>query len=224
MKKKISVGAIFIVVLFACNVFAAKTYKIDPTHSTVGFEVRHLQVGITRGVFTDYSGEVQFDKEKPEDFKAEGIIQTESIDTRLKARDDHLKNADFFDVKTYPTITVKSKKLIKKGDSYEMVADLTMRGVTREVSAPVTIRGPVKSPFGTEVIGISGEVVINRHDYGISWNAKMPDGGFVVGDDVKIIVDIEAHKKYHLTEEHPKADHPTEEHPKSDHPTGEHPK
>ncbi len=214
MWKRIAIGIITLVAISTNNVFAADTYKIDPTHSTVGFEVRHLRVGITRGVFTDYSGEIQFDKEKPEDFRAWGIIQTESIDTRLKARDDHLKGKEFFDVKTYPTITVKSKKLIKKGDSYEMFADLTMRGVTREVSAPVTIRGPVKSPFGTEVIGMSGEVVINRHDYGISWNAKMPGGGFVVGDDVKIIVDIEAQKKDHLTGEHPKADHPTGEHPK----------
>lgn len=183
------------ILLFTSSVFAADTYKIDPTHSTFGFAVKHMQVGVTRGIFTDFYGEITYDKDNLDDFKVWIIVKTQSINTKLEVRDKHLRNADFFDVENYPTIIFIGKKLLKNGNSYEIIGDLTMRGVTKEVSGHVTVRGPVQSPFGGEIIGISGEMVINRQDYNISWNDTMPGGGFVVGNDVKIIIDIEADKK-----------------------------
>lgn len=200
MDKRTRGGVIILAVLFSFtlftgNIFASDVYKIDPTHSTFGFAVRHMQVGVTRGVFTDYQGEIRYDQDNLDNFQAWVIIKTDSVDTRLAARDKHLRGADFFDVENYPTIVFRAKKLLKKGDGYEIIGDLTMRGVTKEVSGPVAIRGPAQSPFGGEIIGLSGETVINRQDYGISWNDKMPDGGFVVGNDVQIIIDFEADKK-----------------------------
>lgn len=194
-KLYIVLGLMFLSMLFTSNIFASEVYKIDPTHSTIGFAVKHLQVGITRGVFTDFSGEVEFDKENPDSFKIWIVINTQSIDTRLEARDNHLRGEHFFDVENYPTIFFSAQKLLEKDDAFEIIGELTMRGVSKEVSGLVYIRGPVKSPFGTETIGVSGETHVNRQDYGIYWNDVLPDGGFVVGNDVKIIIDIEASKK-----------------------------
>lgn len=194
--KKIIVAVFLLMFLFLLsprNSFAdkEKVFKVDPSHSTIGFAVTHMGVGVTRGVFTDYSGEAEFDEENLDAFSAIIVINVSSIDTRLKARDDHLRNSDFFDVENFPTITFKATKLVKKENGYELTGDFTLRGVTKEVSTLVKIRGPVQSPFGGEVIGISGELTINRQDYGVSWNDVMPDGGFVVGNDIRIIIDIE---------------------------------
>jgi len=181
-------------ILFTSNLFA-DTYKIDPTHSTFGFAVKHIEVGITRGQFTDYSGEVKFDSENLKEFHAWAIIKAKSISTRLEARDNHLRGEHFFYTEKYPTIIFSSRKIVKKDGKYEIIGSLTMRGVTKQISIPVTISGPIRSPFGSKVIGISGETVINRQDYGISWNDVMPDGGFVVGNNVMLTIDLEADRK-----------------------------
>ena len=170
-------------------------YKIDPTHSTIGFTVKHMQIGTTWGKFNDFSGEIHFDKKNLDKFYAKVIIEAKSIDTGLELRDAHLRGADFFDVENYPAISFESKTLVEKDGNYEITGNLTMHGVIKEISCLISISGPVKSPFGQEVIGLSGETVINRQDYGISWNDTMPDGGFVVGNDVRIIVYIEADRK-----------------------------
>lgn len=194
-RKVIVLGVTFLALLSASNIYAKDRYKIDPTHSTFGFGVTHMQVGVVYGEFTDYSGEIEFDKDNLKAFKASVVIQTKSITTHLEARDKHLRGSDFFDVENYPAITFKSKKLLKKDDGYEIVGNLTMKGITREVSGPLSILGPVRSPFGGEIIGLHGGTVINRQDYGISWNDIMPDGGFVVGNNVTLYIDIEADKK-----------------------------
>lgn len=170
-------------------------YKIDPMHSTFGFTVRHMQIGTTWGKFNNFSGEIYFDKKSLDKFYAKVIIKAASIDTGLEVRDAHLRGTGFFDVEKYPEISFESKTLAEKDGKYEIAGNLTMHGVTKEISCPISILGPVKSPFGQEVIGLSGETVINRQDYGISWNDIMPDGGVVVGNDVRIIVYIEADRK-----------------------------
>ena len=139
MYKKIGFIAPIIITLavsFLNDAFAQNVYKIDRTHSTVGFAVSHIQVGIVRGEFADYSGEVEFEKENPDAFRAEVVIEAKSINTRLEARDKHLRGADFFDVENYPTITFKAKKLLKEGNHYTIIGDLTIRGVTKELSGP----------------------------------------------------------------------------------------
>lgn len=185
----------FVIAFLISGAFAADKYIIDPQHSTIGFAVAHMEVSIVRGQFTDYKGEILFDEKNITGSTGEITIKTQSIDTRLKARDDHLKNADFFDAANYPEIVFKSKRIVKKDSGYEIIGELTMHGVTREVAGPAVIRGPVKTSYGAQLIGISGETAVNRQDFGIAWNAKTPAGGLAVGNDVKIIIDVEAYKE-----------------------------
>lgn len=175
---------------------AADIFQIDRAHSSLGFSVKHLTVSTVTGEFTDYSGTIQFDAKDPSAFAAEVNIQTSSIDTRQPKRDEHLRSADFFNAEKFSTISFKSKKAQgNEAGGYVINGDLTMHGVTKEISIPVMISGPVKSPMGGDVIGLSGETTINRQDFGISWNKALDTGGFMVGDEVKISVNFEAHKK-----------------------------
>jgi polyisoprenoid-binding protein YceI len=181
-------------VVFSFNVHAAE-YAIDNAHSQIGFAVKHLMVSTTKGTFGDYTGSINFDPADLASFKAEAIIQAKSIDTNNDGRDEHLRNPDFFDVAQFPTIAFVSKSLAGSEGMYTLVGDLTMHGVTKEVSFPVEISGPVKSPMGGEVIGLSGQLVVNRQDYGIKFNKTMDAGGMMLGDDVTVSIDLEAHKK-----------------------------
>ena len=128
-------------------------------------------------------------------FKADAAIQAKSIDTRQPKRDDHLRGPDFFDAEKFPTITFTAQKLDKQGDQTVIAGDLSMKGVTKEVFIPVAIAGPVQGMGGASVIGLSGSFTLNRQDYGVSWNKTLDNGGFVVSNDVKIDINIEAHKK-----------------------------
>ena len=170
---------------------AAEVYQIDPEHSSLSFAVKHLTVSTVTGQFTDYRGMIQYDPADPSTFMVDVDIKSSSIDTRQQQRDKHLKSADFFDAEKYPAITFKSKKL----SGSTITGDLTMHGVTKEISIPVSISGPVNSPMGGKVIGISAETTINRQDFGISWNKTLDSGGYMVSDEVKIMVNIEAGNK-----------------------------
>ena len=181
--------------LFLSQISFAATYEIDPVHSNLGFAVKHLMVSTVRGSFTNFSGEIRFDPKDTKVFETDVVIQTQSIDTRNLKRDDHLRSSDFLDAAGYPTINFKGKKLSGKKGGYTIIGDLTIRGVSKEISIPVEISGPVESPFGTQVIGISGETAINRQDFGVSWNKVMDQGGLVVDNNVKLVIDIEAKKK-----------------------------
>ena len=175
---------------------AADTYQVDPVNSSVGFSVKHLTVSTVTGEFRDFSGTIQFDPLDPAAFVAGVDIKVASIDTRQPKRDEHLRSKDFFDAEKFLAITFKSKKLteVKDVNSYTLTGDLTMHGVTKEISIPVVISGPVKSPMGKEVIGLSAETTINRQDFGVSWNKALDSGGYVVGDEVRVLVNIEAGK------------------------------
>lgn len=174
---------------------AAGTYTIDPAHSTVGFSVPHMMVSTVKGGFTAFDGTIQFDPQVPEQTAIHVVIQTTSIDTRVPDRDKHLRSSDFLDAEQYPAITFQSRFVKKSGEGYLVTGDLTIRGVTRSIDLPLTINGPVTSPFGAEVIGLSGTLPINRQDFGVSWNKTMDQGGLVVGDIVTIEVAVEAQKK-----------------------------
>lgn len=194
--KSIHLIIVFVALFLASNSFAAaEKYDIDVTHSTLGFAVKHMQVGTTRGGFNDYAGSVSYDPDDFSTFNAEVTIQANSIDTRQEARDKHLKTADFFDVEKFPTITFKSARLEKRGEGTVIVGDLTMKDVTREITFPVSISGPVTSPYGAKVIGIQGETVINRQDYGISFSKALDNGGLMVDDMVLLVIEIEAGAK-----------------------------
>jgi len=169
----------------------AKNYTIDTTHSHIGFAIKHLQISTVRGSFNSFEGHINFDAEHPEAFSSKVSIEAGSIDTKHEARDNHLRNADFFDVSNHPTITFVSKSLQESAEGTVIVGDLTMKGITKTITIPVIISGPVTNPYGVEVIGIAGEAQFNRQDFGISWSKTLDSGGLVVDDNVKIIIELE---------------------------------
>ena len=171
---------------------AVKTIAIDKTHSEATFQVRHLVTKV-RGRFTDLGGSIAFDEASPEASAVTFTIQAASIDTGTPDRDAHLRSEDFFHVEQYPSITFVSTAIrARGGNQFDVTGDLTMRGVTKRITLPVTYLGTAKDPWGNEKIGFEAETTINRKDYGLVWNAALEAGGFLVGDDVKISVSIQA--------------------------------
>ena len=170
----------------------ARTYKIDKSHSEAIFQVRHLVTRV-RGRFSDFEGTIVLDEANPERSSVEFTIQATSIDTNEPDRDKHLRSDDFFAVEQFKTLTFKSKKVTKRGaETFDVVGDLTIRGVTKEITLPVTHLGKAKDPWGNDKIGFETEVTINRKDYGLQWNAPLETGGFLVGDEVKVSLSIQA--------------------------------
>ena len=173
---------------------AAETYQLDKAHSTVGFQVRHIFT-MVGGSFQDFSGTVRIDRARPEASSVEFTIQAASIFTNEPKRDEHLKSPDFFDTAKHPTISFKSTAVKPAGgDSYEVTGDLTMRGVTRQVTLPVTFLGEAKDPWGNEKVGFELATVLNRKDFGINWNKALDQGGVLVGDEVKVQISVQGNK------------------------------
>ena len=170
----------------------AQAYTIDKAHSEVTFQVRHLLTKV-RGRFSDFSGTIHVDEEEPGNSSVSLRIDAASIDTNNSDRDQHLRSDDFFAVGTYPTITFDSSRIVRSGaDSYDVTGTLTIRGVAREVTLPVASLGTAKDPWGNARAGFETELTINRKDFGLLWNATLETGGFLVGDDVRISVSIQA--------------------------------
>ena len=173
----------------------ADTYDLDASHTTLGFGVKHMVVSTTKGKFDEFKGEIQFDPANLAAFSAKAAIQVKSVNTRDEKRDEHLRGADFFDAAKFPEITFESTKLEKSGDGHTLSGKFTIKGVTKDVSIPVTVNGPITDPWGNVRLGLEGSFTINRKDYGISFSKAMDGGGLVVGDDVKIDLSIEAIKR-----------------------------
>ena len=171
---------------------AAQTYAIDKMHSEVAFQVRHLLTKV-RGRFTEFAGTVSFDPEHPEQSSASLTIDASSIDTDTPDRDTHLRSDDFFAVGTHPTLTFASSRVVKTGDdTYDVVGTLTIRGIGKEITMPVTYLGTAKDPWGNVRAGFETSLMLNRKDFGLTWNAALETGGFLVGDDVPINLSIQA--------------------------------
>jgi polyisoprenoid-binding protein YceI len=171
---------------------ATRTFQIDKSHSEAAFQVRHL-ISKVRGRFTDFDGAIAFDEAEPQRSTVSFTIQAGSIDTGVGDRDAHLRSTDFFAVDQYPTITFRSTAIAPKGnDEFLVTGDLTMRGVTRQVVIPVSYLGAAVDPWGNQKIAFEGEVSLNRKDYGLTWNAALETGGFLVGDDVKVSLSVQA--------------------------------
>jgi polyisoprenoid-binding protein YceI len=173
----------------------AATYSIDAAHTTIGFSVRHMMVSNVRGNFGEFAGTIEFDEANPSALAASAEIQVKSINTDNEKRDDHLRGPDFFDVAATPTITFKTTRVDGTLPNLTLVGDLTIKGTTKEVSLPVELAGPIANPWGQTIIGLSGSVTINRQDYGLTWSKALDGGGVVVGDDVKISIEMEAIKQ-----------------------------
>jgi polyisoprenoid-binding protein YceI len=175
----------------------AADYELDPSHSSAQFSVRHMMVSTVRGQFDKVSGTVSFDDKDLTKAKLNVTIDAASIDTREPKRDEHLRSADFFDVKQFPSLTFVSTKVAKgPGGKYLVTGDLTMRGITKSIT--LTADAPtaaVKNPWGKLVRGVYATGKLNRKDFGLNWNKALEAGGVVVSDEVQLTIDAELNEK-----------------------------
>jgi len=172
------------------------TWQLDTAHSGIHFGVKHMLVATTRGSFGDYTVDAAIDEGDITKSHATVTIDAASIDTGDDRRDGHLKSPDFFDVAQFPTITFTSKRLEpKRGGEYRLIGDLTIKGITREVELEAEVAAPTTDPFGAVRAGISAEGKVNRRDFGLTWSAPVEAGGIVVGDSVKLTIDLELNKQ-----------------------------
>ena len=170
-------------------------WNLDKDHTSLGFEVVHMVVSKTKGKFTEYSGTVEMDAEKQEFKTFEAVIQTASVTTDHQKRDDHLRSADFFDAKTFPTMTYKMKSYTKSGDQYTAIGDFTLLGVTKELTLVGTFNGMAQDPWGNTRAGFTAEGTLNRKDFGMKFSKLLDNGGLMVGDEVKLKLEIEVIKE-----------------------------
>ena len=174
----------------------AEQWDIDTSHSRAQFSVRHLMISNVRGDLGKVTGTVNWDPKNPNTATVNATVDVTGVDTRDAKRDEHLRNADFFDTAKYPTLTFKSKRVEKAGGKLKLVGDLTLHGVTKEVT--LDVEGPtseIKDPWGLLRSGASASGKISRKDFGLSWNKTLDTGGVAVGDEVAVTLDIEMVRK-----------------------------
>ena len=169
------------------------TWTVDASHSNIGFSVRHLMVAKVRGRFADFAGTITVAEDRLAS-KVEATVQAGSVDTRDEGRDGHLRSGDFFDVENHPTWTLVSTGIAAKGSDYVLHTQLTIKGVTKSVDFALEFDGVAVDPWGNTKAGFTAEAEINRKDFGLEWNAAREAGGVVVGEAVKITLEIEALK------------------------------
>jgi polyisoprenoid-binding protein YceI len=186
------IAALVVTPLFAQN--ALETWTVDKAHSTATFKVRHMMANVV-GQFRDFTGNINIDRANPAKSNVEFTIQSASIDTGNANRDEHLRSGDFFDAAKFPTISFKSTAVAKKSDNeYAVTGDLTMHGVTKSVILPVSFLGFGKTSRG-EKAGFEIETTVNRKDFGIVWNKTLDEGGLLLGEDVKVTINLEVDHK-----------------------------
>jgi len=169
------------------------TYNIDTSHSLIEFAVKHMMVTTVKGRFTKFQGDVEIDEQTPANSKVDVTIETASITTGDDNRDGHLRGADFFEPEKYPTITFTSKSVTPLGgEKYRVAGDLTLHGVTREIAFDITREGKTTNMKGQSLQAFSAALTISREDYGLKWNVALESGGWLVSDQVKISLEIEA--------------------------------
>jgi polyisoprenoid-binding protein YceI len=172
------------------------TYAIDPAHSQIGFAVKHMMFSTVRGNFRGFEGTIVVDNANPANSSVHVTIDASTITTGDVKRDEHLRSADFFDVEQYPTIEFKSVSVdFKSPDDFKVIGELTMHGVTRPVTIEAEQTGEGTNPWGVDVAGFEGSTKINRKDFGLNWNAALEKGGVLVGDDIKINLELEVAKQ-----------------------------
>lgn len=169
---------------------AQQTWNVDTSHSSVGFTVRHMVITKVRGQFKTWSATLSVDEANLADSKVQVEIDVGSIDTREEKRDAHLRSPDFFDAEKFPKMIFTSKKVVGQGDRFQVVGDLTLHGVTREVTLDVTREGTGKDPWGNERVGFSATGALNRSDFGLQWNQALETGGVLVSEKVELSIDL----------------------------------
>ena len=190
--RSVSLVSVLVLEFFVSAIAAqATTWKLDQSHTTIGFSVSHLFTSV-RGRFDRFEGTVDFDPSKPEATRVRASAETASINTNNSKRDKHLRSSDFFDVKKFPTLTFESHSLTGwTNNRGRLRGTLTIHGVSREVEFDVSFLGSGKDPWGNERAGFKASVVIDRRDYGLKWNEALETGGFLVGDEIEIRIDAE---------------------------------
>ena len=169
------------------------TWTLDPAHSRVGFVARHAMVTKVRGAFNEFEGTAVVGSDI-NDTQVDLTIQVGSVDTRNADRDGHLKSGDFLEIEKFPTITFSSTSVKADGSTLEVTGDLTIKDVTKSVTVPFEFEGAAQDPFGNVRAGFEGSVVINRRDYGVTWNAALETGGVLVSDKITLEFEVSAVK------------------------------
>ena len=167
-------------------------YTIDTAHSRLGFVARHAMVTKVRGSFADWQGTAHIDAANPADSSVKLTINAASVATGSPDRDGHLQSADFFDVENFPEWTFVSTEVSRDGDEWTVAGDLTIKGVTRPVTLEFEEGGSAKDPFGNLRVGFEGDTVVNRKDWGLTWNAALETGGILVSEKIKLEFDVSA--------------------------------
>jgi len=168
------------------------SWSIDSAHSRVGFAIKHMMISTVRGEFTQFDGEVKLDEQDPSRSTATGRVTVASIDTGNADRDNHLRTGDFFDAATHPTITFQSRRIESLGgEKFRVTGDLTMHGVTKELTLDAELSPPAKDPWGKMRRGVSLTGALNRKDFGLSWNQALETGGVLVDEKVKLEIELE---------------------------------
>jgi polyisoprenoid-binding protein YceI len=168
-------------------------WAIDPNHSTVTFSIRHMMTRV-RGEMKIKDGWIESDHEDPSGASVAVVLDASTINTGVEARDNHLRSPDGnFDVANYPTITFKSKRIEGKDRSnFKVIGDVTIHGITKEVALNASFSGEAKDPWGNRRVGFAADTTLNRKDFNLTWNQTLETGGFLLGDDVKLDIDVEA--------------------------------
>jgi polyisoprenoid-binding protein YceI len=192
---RVPITALVAAIVTVAGAASAAEYTIDPAHSEVIFEIRHLMSEVS-GQFTEFSGVISTDFDNLDASSVSFTIQAASIDTRNADRDKHLRSEDFFDVAKHPEITFSSTRIAKTGDDeFAVTGILTMHGVSKAVTLPVTFLGEMQDPWGNTKAGFEIETTLDRKDYGIVWNKALDAGGLLLGDEVEIEINLQATQK-----------------------------
>lgn len=175
---------------------ATTKWAIDPTHSEVGFKIKHMMFTNVSGKFENYDASITTDGDNFENAAISFSADIDSVDTRNADRDNHLKSADFFDAENHPKLTFKASSFTKiDDDNYELSGDLSMRGVTKFVKLPVEFSGLMKDPWGNTKAGLNISGKINRKDWGLNWNSALETGGVLVSEDVRLNIELQLVKQ-----------------------------
>jgi len=170
---------------------ATTKWAIDPTHSEIGFKVKHMMFTNVSGKFGSYDATIATEDDNFENAAIEFSADINSIDTNNADRDNHLKSTDFFDAENHPKLTFKASSFAKDGDDYELTGDLSIKGVTKSVKFPVEFSGLMKDPWGNTKVGLNIYGKINRKDWGLNWNSALETGGVLVGEEVKLNIELQ---------------------------------
>ncbi|WP_142827305.1 YceI family protein [Planococcus soli] len=168
-----------------------KKWTVDTAHSEIGFSVKHMMISKVKGSFTSYEAVVEANEENLQGALIDFKIDVASINTNNTDRDNHLRSADFFDAEQFPYITFKANDIVKNDGEYELTGDLTMKGITRPATFEVEYGGKGTNPWGVEVVAFNVEGKVNRKDFGLTWNQALETGGVMVGEDIKITLELE---------------------------------